>query len=376
MHGQMQGTEAAMAATDKPHVFVPRWTWAAPVLVAAILALKYSAILPKDSGLVLIAATALIGFSVFASVHHADQLAARVGEPFGSILLALAITVMEVAVILSVMAADTKGADAVARDTVFAAVMIVLNGIVGICLVVGGIRHHEQRFRTDGAAAILAVIAVMATISLVLPNFTLARAGPYYSPIQQAFVGAVSLILYAVFLFVQTASHRQYFLHDDTPGHAHPVPDNRQTITCSVLLIANLIGVILLAKTLTPAVESAVLGAGLPIAFVGVVIALLILLPEGVTALRFASVNRLQSSLNAALGSALATIGLTIPVVAVAALILDQPLVLGLNAEGMTLLILTLFTSSLTLATGRTSVLHGAIHLVIFSVFLVLSAVP
>jgi Ca2+:H+ antiporter len=139
-----------MAEAGKAHVFVPRWTWAAPVLVAVILALKYSGVLPKESALVLIAATALIGFCVFASVHHADQLAARVGEPFGSILLALAITVMEVAVILSVMAADTAGSDAVARDTVFAAVMIVLNGIVGLCLVVGGIRHHEQVFRTDG----------------------------------------------------------------------------------------------------------------------------------------------------------------------------------------------------------------------------------
>lgn len=365
-----------MAATDKPHVFVPRWTWAAPVLVALILALKYSAVLPKESVLVLIASTALIGFNVFAAVHHADQLAARVGEPFGSILLALAITVMEVAVILSVMAAGTEGADAVARDTVFAAVMIVLNGIVGLCLLVGGIKHHEQGFRADGAAAILGVIAVVATISLILPNFTLTREGPYYAPVQQAFVGVVSLVLYAVFLFVQTASHRQYFLHDDTPGQDHPVPDNRQTLACAVLLLANLVGVILLAKALTPAVESAVLGAGLPVAFVGVVIALLILMPEGLTALRFASANRLQSSLNAALGSALATIGLTIPVVAVAALFLDRPLVLGLNSEGMTLLALTLFTSSLTLAIGRTTILQGAVHLVIFSVFLVLSAVP
>jgi Ca2+:H+ antiporter len=355
---------------------VPLWTWAAPVLVAVILTLKYSGMVPKESALVLVASTALIGFNVFAAVHHADQLAARVGEPFGSILLALAITVMEVAVILSVMAADTDGSDAVARDTVYAAVMIVLNGIVGICLVVGGLKYHEQSFRTDGAAAILGVIGVMAVISLILPNFTLAREGPYYAPVQQIFVGLASLILYAVFLYVQTASHRQYFLHDDAPGHDHPVPDMRQTLICAVLLLANLVGVILLAKALTPAVESAVLGAGLPIAFVGVVIAMLILLPEGVTALRFAGQNRLQSSLNAALGSALATIGLTIPAVAVAALILDRPLMLGINAEGMTLLALTLFTSSLTLATGRTTVLQGAVHLVIFTIFLVLSAVP
>lgn len=365
-----------MADTGAPHRFVPLWTWIAPLLVGALLTLKYAHLVPAQSVVVLVGATALIGFNVFAAVHHADQLAARVGEPFGSILLALAITVMEVAVILSVMASGTEGADAIARDTVFAAVMIVLNGIVGLCLVVGGIRHHEQGFRADGAAAILGVIAVIATICLVLPNFTLAREGPYFAPIQQAAVGAVSLILYFVFLFVQTSSHRQYFLHDDGPGEEHPVPDNRQTLACALLLLANLVGVILLAKALTPSVERAVLGAGLPVAFVGVVIAMLILLPEGLTALRFASRNRLQSSLNAALGSALATIGLTIPFVAAAALFLDRPLVLGLNGEGMTLLILTLFTSSLTLATGRTTILQGAVHLVIFSVFLVLSAVP
>ncbi len=365
-----------MASSEKSHQFVPGWTWVAPVLVGALLALKGLGLVTGDSAVLLVAATGLIGFNVFAAVHHADQLAARVGEPFGSVLLALAITVMEVAVILSVMAAGTEGADAVARDTVFAAVMIVLNGIVGLALVVGGIKHHEQGFRTDGAAAILGVIAVVATISLVLPNFTLARQGPYYAPFQQAFIGTVSLILYGVFLFVQTSSHRQYFLHDDTPGHDHPVPDNRQTTICAVLLLGNLVAVILLAKALTPSVERAVLDAGLPVAFVGVVIAMLILLPEGVTALRFAAGNRLQSSLNAALGSALATIGLTIPCVAAAALVLNRPLVLGLDAEGMTLLILTLFTSSLTLATGRTTMLQGAVHLVIFSVFIVLSAVP
>ncbi|MGQ0565177.1 MAG: calcium:proton antiporter [Gemmobacter sp.] len=362
-------------ATDR-HIFVPLWTWAAPLLVAGLLALKAAHVLDSGSVVLMVAATALIGACVFAAVHHADQLAARVGEPFGSILLALAITVMEVAVILSVMAAGTGGADAVARDTVFAAVMIVLNGIVGLCLVVGGLRHHEQSFRADGAAAILSVIAVMAVISLVLPNFTVARAGPSFSPFQQAAVGLVSLILYAVFLFVQTARHPQYFLHDDTPGHAHPVPDTGQTMACSVLLLVNLAAVILLAKALTPTVEKAVLGAGLPVAFVGVVIALLILMPEGLTSLRLAIANRLQSSLNAALGSALATIGLTIPCVAVAALVLDRPLVLGLSGEGMVLLVLTLFTSSLTLATGRTTILQGAVHLVIFAIFLVLSAVP
>ncbi len=359
------------------HHSAPRWTWAAPVLAGIAIALKSAGVVPAGSVLFLIVSVILIGYTVFAAVHHADVLAAKVGDPFGSILLALAITVMEVAVILSVMAAGTEGADAVARDTVFAAVMIVLNGVVGLCLVVGGLRHHEQGFRADGAAAILGVIAVIATISLILPNFTLSREGPIYAPVQQAFIGAVSFVLYAVFLFVQTSRHRQYFVEElEHPSHAEPVPDARATAIAAALLLASLTGVILLAKVLTPTVEKAVLGAGLPVAFVGVVIAALILLPEAVAALRFAAANRLQNSLNAALGSALASIALTIPVVAAAALVLDRPLVLGLGSEGMTLLVLTLFTSSLTLATGRTTILQGSVHLVIFSVFVVLSAVP
>jgi Ca2+:H+ antiporter len=374
---EIKGGTLEMSSGAPGHgVRVPRWAWIAPLLAGVAVSLKMAGVVPAGSVPFLIVAVVLIGYTVFAAVHHADLLAERLGDPFGSILLALAITVMEVAVILSVMAAGAEGADAVARDTVFAAVMIVLNGVVGLCLVVGGIKHHEQGFRADGAAAILGVIAVIATISLILPNFTLSGDGPSYAPVQQVFVGTVSLVLYAVFLFVQTSRHKQYFIEEAPIASAHARPDGRATAVAAVLLIVSLIGVILLAKVLTPTVEKAVLGAGLPVAFVGVVIATLILLPEGVAALRFAMADRLQNSLNAALGSALASIALTIPVVAVAALVLGRPLVLGLSPEGMTLLILTLFTSSLTLATGRTTILQGAVHLVIFSVFVVLSAVP
>ncbi len=346
---------------------IPGWSFVAPALGAGFLTLKYLHLVPVDTVWFLIVAVILLGGSIFAAVHHAEVLAIRVGDPFGAVLLALAITVMEVAVILSVMTAGSAGSETVARDTVFAAIMIVLNGIVGVCLVVGGLKHHEQGFRTDGAAAILSVIATISVISLILPNFTLARSGPIFSPAQLIFVGTVSLLLYAVFLFVQTSRHRDYFLDSLRPDIDGAVPGNRITVFSAILLLVSLAVVILVAKALTPAVEREVREAGLPVAFVGVVIAAVILLPEAVTALRAANRNRLQTSLNAALGSALASIGLTIPVVAAASLMLDRTLVLGLNAEKMTLLVLTLFISSLTLATGRATVLGGRGRVVLFS---------
>lgn len=355
---------------------VPVWSAVAPLAAIALLGLKYTGLVPATAWPFLLAATLLMGMAIFAAVHHAEVLAVKVGEPFGSVLLALAITVMEVAVILSVMASDTAGSEAVARDTVFAAIMIVLNGIVGICLVVGGIRHHEQGFRADGAAAILGVIATLAVLSLVLPNFTLTIPGPFYAPLQLLFVGMSSLVLYGTFLFVQTVRHRDYFLAVDANDDMTTRPGARVTLISALLLGISLVAVILLAKALTPAIEKAVRDAGLPVAFVGVVIAAVILLPEGVAALRAAMLNRMQTSLNAALGSALATIGLTIPAVAAASFLLDKRLVLGLGHESMVMLVLTLFISSLTLATGRTTILQGAIHLVIFGVFIVLAAVP
>jgi Ca2+:H+ antiporter len=350
--------------------------WAFTLAGAVLLGLKYAGLVNAGSWPFLLGATLLMGGAIFAAVHHAEVLAVKVGEPFGSVLLALAITVMEVAVILSVMSSGAAGSEAVARDTVFAAVMIVLNGVVGICLVVGGLRHHEQGFRADGAAAILGVIATLATLALILPNFTLTTPGPVYAPKQLLFVGVASLVLYATFLFVQTVRHRDYFLAEGGDDHDLTRPSNRATVFSVVLLALSLVVVILLAKALTPAVELVVKGAGLPLSFVGVVIATVILLPEGLSALKAAKQNRMQTSLNASLGSALASIALTIPAVAAASYIMDKNLILGVSTESMALLVLTLFISSLTLATGRTTVLQGAIHLVIFGVFLVLAAVP
>jgi Ca2+:H+ antiporter len=365
-----------MGAEDHDWNHLPWWCWVAPLLAAALVVAKLTHLVAPDGLVFVVLAVALLGGAVFAAVHHAEVLAVRIGEPFGSILLALAITTLEAGLIISVMASGASGSDVVARDTVFSVVMIVLNGIVGLCLVIGGARHFEQEFRVQGAAGILSVIATLAIVALVLPNFTLTTAGPVYAPSQLLFVGAVSLLLYVVFVFVQTVRHRADFvIEDGTAGHGEP-PGNRSVLISSLLLIVSLVVVIFLAKSLSPLLGAAVLKANLPLSIVGVIIAIVVLLPEGLTAMKAARRNRLQTSLNASLGSALASIGLTIPIAAVASVLLGVPLVLGLDGESMVLLTLTLFIASLTLSTGRTTVLQGAVHLMIFCVFVFLSAIP
>jgi len=363
------------------HDTVPTWTWIVPVLASLLLALKFAHVVSADAVLAQIPAAILLGGAVFAAVHHAEVLALRLGEPFGSILLAVAVTVIEVGLIVSIMLSGADGGEAVARDTVFSAVMIVLNGIVGLCLVVGASQYREQSFQLHGASAALSVLGPLAVLALVLPNYTLETPGPYYSPFQLVYVGAISLVLYASFVFVQTVRHRDYFLDIPSDGDGSPdmdpvKPSGRVTAASAVLLLVALASVVLLAKMLSYPLEHAIAAAGLPHGMVGVVIAAIVLLPEGLASVRAAVLNRLQNSLNLALGSAIATIGLTIPVVAAVSLIAGRKLALGLPTENMLLLLLTLFMSVLTLGTGRTTVLQGIVHLVIFADFLMLSAVP
>jgi Ca2+:H+ antiporter len=264
------------------------------------------------AGAVLIAA-------VFAAVYHAEVIAHRVGEPFGTLVLAVAVTVIEVALIVSIMlgvAADKAG---LARDTVFAVVMIVCNGIVGLCLLSGGVRHHEQGFQLQGASAALAVLAALTVLTLVVPNATTSAPGPVFSTSQLVFAGVISLVLYGSFVFVQTVRHRDYFLPlegGNEDAHATPPSSNAALFSLALLLVA-LVAIVGLAKALTPAVENVILRLGAPKAVVGIAIAMLVLLPESLAAFRAARANRLQTSLNLALGSALASIGLTIPAVAV-----------------------------------------------------------
>jgi Ca2+:H+ antiporter len=353
----------------------PWWSWAWPVL--AWLALIAASLFGAQGILAVVAAIALI-LTVFAAVYHAEVVAHRVGEPFGTLILALAVTIIEVALIVSIMLGAEADKASLARDTVFAAVMIVCNGIVGLCLLLGGARHREQGFQVEGASAALAVLGALAVLSMVMPNVTTTATGPYFSTAQLVFAGVVSLVLYASFVFVQTVRHRDYFLPVvlTTPQDHAPPPSNRATLVSLGLLLVSLVAVVGLAKALTPALEQSLDWLGAPKAVVGIVIATLVLLPEGLAAVRAARANLLQTSLNLALGSALASIGLTIPAVAVVAIVLEQPLELGLGPKEEVQLALTLFLGVVTLGTGRTTVLQGIVHLVMFAAFLFLAIVP
>ena len=352
---------------------LPRWTLLVPI--AAWIIIAASQISNPNTVLATCMALSLAG-AIFAAVHHAEVVAHRVGEPLGTLVLAVAVTVIEVALIVSVMLSSGPEKSGLARDTVFAAVMIVCNGILGICLLVGGLRHGEQNFRVPGANAALSVLAALSILTLVMPNYLTAAPGPLLSISQLAFAGASSLILYCVFVFVQTFRHRDYFLADtqahNESVHADP-PSLRTALVSSVFLIISLIAVVLLAKLLSPAVERAMHAAGAPPAAAGIIIAALVLLPEGLASVSAAHANRLQTSMNLALGSALASIGLTIPTVAVVFIWTQQPLLLGLGGMETVLLALTLLVSTLTLATGRTTILQGAVHLSLFGAYLFLS---
>jgi len=346
-------------------------TFAIAVLVAAMLGVS--------GGIFIGVITVALAVSVFAAVHHAEVVAHRVGEPYGTLVLALAVTLIEVALVVSLMMAGGDEAAALARDTVFAAVMIILNGIIGLCLVVGGAKHSQQSFSMDGVSAALVALATIAIMTLVFPNYTVTTPGPFYSPSQLLLIAVVSLVIYGTFVFTQTVGHRQFFLSadelDDTAQHS-PAPSNGATALSSVLLMVCLVAVVLLAKKLAPSLEQAVSRLGAPNAVVGVIIAGIVLLPEGLAAIRAARANRLQTSLNLALGSALASIGLTIPAVSVLSFYANSHLLLGISPKSTALLMLSLFVTALVLRTGRTIILHGVALLVIFVVYLFTTVVP
>jgi Ca2+:H+ antiporter len=362
------------------HGPMPRSAWIFPAL-AVLLFVGATALgftfTPSAAGLVFAAVLLVILFgTVFAAVHHAEVIAERIGEPFGTLLLTLSVTVIEVALIATIMLGD-KPVPTLARDTVFAVVMIVCNGLVGVCILAGGLRYREQDVQVSGSSLYLSVLIVMATITLILPNYTLTAPGPIYSTGQLGFVSVITVLLYGVFLYTQTVLHRGYFVGKaDNGGDGGVQLSNRMLTLSTVLLLVALLGVVLLAKKFSLVVDFATARIGAPPAFAGVLVALLILLPESVAAIGAARKNDLQKSINLALGSSLATIGLTIPAVAVAAYALDKQLVLGLDAQSMVLLGLTFVLSMLTFGTGRTNILFGLVHVVVFAVFVFLVFVP
>ena len=353
-----------------------RWPWIWPVAAWAVVGFASVADL---SWIWIPVVVGLIG-AVLAAVHHAEVIAERVGEPYGTLVLAVAVTVIEVALIVSLMIADDTPNMGLPRDTVYAAVMIIVTGMVGLCLFAGSLQHNEQTFSLHGVSAALATLAALAVLTMVLPSFTTSSPGATYSTGQLGFVALVSLLLYAAFVLVQTVRNRDYFLDEldpmpDAPGHGKAARQSALGWTL-LALVASLVAVVLLAKALAPGITASLDAIGAPEAATGVFIAALVLLPESLAAFRAARANRLQTSLNLAIGSALASIGLTIPVVAVLSLVMGWTLELGLDSREVVLLALALLVSTLSLGTGRTTLLHGAVHLVIFGVFLFTTIVP
>lgn len=372
------------------------WTVIVPVVALIALVFSWGRELPGFAvGLV---ALCLAG-AVMAAVHHAEVVAHRVGEPFGSLVLAVAVTVIEVALIVTLMADGGDKTASLARDTVFAAVMITCNGIVGLSLLVGALRNRVAVFNAEGSGAALATVATLAVLSLVLPTFTTSKPGPEFSTAQLTFAAVASLALYGLFIAVQTVRHRDYFLPvatgagssggtggtggtgaegagaDGDAGHAAP-PTVRATLISLGLLLVALVAVVGDAKSVSPAIEAGVAKAGLPNAVVGVIIALLVLAPETLAAVNAARRDRVQTSLNLGYGSAIASIGLTIPAIALASIWLSGPLLLGLGPIHMVLLALTVVVSALTIAPGRATLLQGGVHLVILAAYLFLAVSP
>ncbi len=363
-----------------------QWSVAVPVLALLVLAVAW---FRHDHWAVLVVvALALVG-SVIAAVHHAEVVAHKVGEPFGSLILAVAVTVIEVGLIVMLMTSGGKGTSSYARDTVFAAVMITLNGIVGISLLVGALKHHLVSFNASGTGSAVATVIALAGVTMVLPSFTTSARGREFSPPQLAFAAVASLTLYAAFVFTQTIRHQDFFLpvSSDEQGrvtglldldgddHADP-PEAREAWLSLGLLVAALVSVVGLAKLLSPTIEDAVEDLGFPYAVVGVVIALLVLAPESISAVRNAQRDRVQTSLNLAYGSAMASIGLTIPTIALAVVWLTGPLELGLEPTQMVLLAITVAVTAFTVVQGRAYALQGVVHLVLLAAFLFVSVQP
>lgn len=358
---------------------LPLWTIASPLIAWLLLAGTTLGASEFLGGFYILLLVSGLFAGVLAAVFHAEVVAHRVGEPYGTLVLAVAVTAIEVALIVSLMIAGGEATTGLARDTVFAAVMLILNGMVGLCLLVGGSRHGEQTFGLYGVSAALATLAAISVLTLVLPNYTTTTAGPVYSNSQLGFIAIVSLVLYGTFVLVQTVRHRDYFLPEfsanDESVHAAPPPAKLAWIS-GILLLVCLGSVVLLAKTLAPTMEAAVVGMGAPKEFVGIIIAAVVLLPESIAAYQAARANRLQTSLNLALGSALATIGLTIPTVAIVSLSTGWTLSLGIDVKSTVLLVLSLIVATLSLGTGRTTVMQGVIHLMILAVYLFTTIVP
>lgn len=353
-----------------------QWTIIIPILSWALL---FSGLI-ENSTIFQIVASVLLILSVMSAVHHSEIIAERVGEPYGTIILAISITVIEVSIIVSLMLSEGSQAASLARDTVYAATMLILNGIIGLCLLIGSIKHYEQNFSTSSVTIGLVSLISIIVFTLVFPTFTESVHGSYYSTPQLIFASIACVVIYSSFLFAQTKGYRQYFLANgdkEEETKIHPIEINNKTFYTSLIFLLVSLGiVVLLAKTLSPTIETIIVGYNLPKSLVGVIIAIIILLPEAIAAIIAARKNRLQTSLNLALGSALASIGLTIPSVALVCIIMNMPIVLGLDIKSIVLLALSVFTVMLSLSKGKSNIVYGVVLLVNLFAFMFLMIYP
>ena len=353
--------------------------FALPIAAFVVLLLSWSASPPNQ--VLAILGLLLVG-TVFTAVHHAEVVALRVGEPFGSLILALSVTVIEVGMIVVLLLESPETNQNLARDTVFAAVMITTNGIVGVALLIKSLRQKVATFNAIGISGALATLTSLSVLTLVLPTVTISSPGPTFTNAQLTFAAIVSLVLYLTFVGVQTVRHRDYFLppprEDQTISmeeHVSP-PANSQALQSLGGLLLSLVAVVGLAKVTSPLVQGFVNDRGLPQMMVAISIALIVLLPESISAFKAARYGRTQTSLNLAYGSALASIGLTIPAIAIISILFNYEINLGLNNAEIVLIALTFVVSTLTVVSGRATLLQGVIHLSIFGSFLMFAATP
>jgi Ca2+:H+ antiporter len=325
---------------------------------------------------IMLASVFFLFATVMSAVHHAEIISARIGEPFGALVLALCVTIIESSIILSMMFAGGENVSSLARDTVFAALMIILTGMCGLTLFIGGLKYREQFFGSLGVTSILTVLVAICVLTLILPNFTISTPGPYYSKKQLAFVAIITFLLYLAFLFVQNIRHRNDFVTAEELQEVHDKPGKKATWLSAILLPINLTAVVLLAESLAPDLEAWIHKIGAPPALSGIIIACVVLLPEGISAVKAALANKMQKSLNLSLGSALASISLTIPVVALVSLWMDLPLALGIGTDSSVIFLLSLFSIILSLSKGRTNILQGLVLIILFFVYLFITINP
>ncbi|PJJ66387.1 calcium:proton antiporter [Chryseobacterium geocarposphaerae] len=360
--------------------YLSGWT----ILIPFLAWIFYFANATFSSGYYSLVLSVLLLGTVLAAVYHSEVIAHKVGEPFGTLLLAFAITVIEVGLIISIMM-GVEGLETVtlARDTVFAAVMIILTGIIGICIVIGSLRYREQTFILQGVSTALITLTAVVVFVLILPNYTVSHTGGEYTSSQLLFIALVSLALYLGFTMVQTMRHRSFFispqnklLTDQKEQDSNRQLSRKKMLVSCFMLVLCLGIVVLMAKLLSKDVEHIVLSFGAPKSIVGVIIAGIVLLPEGLAAFRAAKNDQIQTSLNLAFGSALASIGLSIPAIAIISVIFGIRMTLGIDIKSTVLLGLSLFIITVSLATGKTNIMQGSVLVGIFLIYLFISIVP